>query len=1168
MKTRSLKLYCGWTGLPLGSQGLLRRDPSGQKCFLGNTLSITESKQLCFANLLRFSIIFLLILIYGNGLIHAQTITTTAGSVTSCPGEIQVPVNVTNCNGIGAISLVLTYNNAILTYVGYQNLNAALSSGLLIVNSTGNRVVISWANTTAANIGTGTLMQLRFNAVPGSGALNWDTQTPGNCEYSDTNGNILAASFTNGTATINQPPAIIAQPVNTTALVGQNTGFSLTATGTSLTYLWQISTNGGSSWSDLANNSVYSGVTSPNLNITNVLLTYNGYKYRCKVSGTCTPIVYSDVVTLTVINPVTTTLPTTGNCPGSIIVPVTVTNFTSVAAFSLVFSYNTSVLVYNGYQSLNSALAGGVFVANSNGGKVYLTWYSTTAASMSDGNMVELLFSATAGSSPLTWDQSLTGNCEYTNLAGSSITSVFVNGNETIYGLPTIVSHPAKVTIAKGQNTSFSVSATGSGLSYQWQVSTDGGSTYSNLTNGGVYSNVTTTTMNITGATLAMSGYYYRCKVTGTCPPIVYSNGAQLTVLPNVITTLVSVTSCPGSMVVPVTVTDFIGVASFSLALKFNTSTLTYSGYQNLNASLSGGSFAINAVNGCVYLTWSRTTAATITGGGTLIELIFTGTPGSSAMTWDTQTAGYCEYSDLNGLIIYSTWNNGTVNVNQPPVITADPVNRTIYSGGSTTFTVSAYGTGLGYTWQVSTNGGSTWTSLTNTSPYSGVFTATLTINPAALAMNGYLYRCYVTGTCTPYVYSAQAGLTVTAAAITTTAGSISSSCTGSLSVPVNVTNCNNVGAISLALNYDPAKLIYDGYESPNAALASGILAVNTTGSKVLLNWASTTAVNIGSGQLIKLKFQGVAGISTTLNWDTQTPGFCEYSDLGGTIITSFYTNSTISIASGAIVANAGSDASIVLGNSTQLNGTVSGGVSPYTYLWAPSTGLSNPAIANPVASPTSTTTYTFTVTGNNGCAATDQVKVTVTRTLNVHVLLEGLYDGGGLMHQAYDESGPHFGTGIADQIQIELHAAAYGTIAYASPPMNLSTSGAVTTGIPVELTGSYYITIKHRNSIETTTAALVTFAGTSVNYTFDAPAKAYGGNLVMASDGQYLIYGGDTNQDDLVDATDMIAVDNQSSIFGTGYISEDVNGDGLVDATDLILVDNNSSMFVGSILP
>ncbi|MCE1202364.1 MAG: C25 family cysteine peptidase [Bacteroidia bacterium] len=67
----------------------------------------------------------------------------------------------------------------------------------------------------------------------------------------------------------------------------------------------------------------------------------------------------------------------------------------------------------------------------------------------------------------------------------------------------------------------------------------------------------------------------------------------------------------------------------------------------------------------------------------------------------------------------------------------------------------------------------------------------------------------------------------------------------------------------------------------------------------------------------------------------------------------------------------------ICLGNSALLNAHASGGNGNYTYTWSPTTGLSNPTIANPVATPTETTTYTVTV--NDGLVQTNgQVTLTV----------------------------------------------------------------------------------------------------------------------------------------------------------------------------------------------
>ena len=52
--------------------------------------------------------------------------------------------------------------------------------------------------------------------------------------------------------------------------------------------------------------------------------------------------------------------------------------------------------------------------------------------------------------------------------------------------------------------------------------------------------------------------------------------------------------------------------------------------------------------------------------------------------------------------------------------------------------------------------------------------------------------------------------------------------------------------------------------------------------------------------------------------------------------------------------------------------------VSKAVYRWSPSEGLSDVSVKNPLASPLSSTVYTVSYTGPNGCTTTDQVKVNV----------------------------------------------------------------------------------------------------------------------------------------------------------------------------------------------
>jgi hypothetical protein len=211
----------------------------------------------------------------------------------------------------------------------------------------------------------------------------------------------------------------------------------------------------------------------------------------------------------------------------------------------------------------------------------------------------------------------------------------------------------------------------------------------------------------------------------------------------------------------------------------------------------------------------------------------------------------------------------------------------------------------------------------------------------------------------------------------------------------------------------------------------------------------------------------------------------------------------------------------------------------------------------------------TVTVTGLPVQVVTVTQEGESNRTLNLTLFLEGLYIGSGTMHPAMDESGVHWGATVADKITIELRDVTnYSSLVYSASNVNLSTSGLASVQFPAAHNGSYYIVIRHRNSILTVSANPVSFAGSFTAYAFDNGSKAFGANMLLKGDGTWVIYGGDTNQDGLVDSSDMLSVDNDATNFATGYIANDVNGDGLIDAGDMILLDNNASSFIGSVTP
>ncbi|MCO5263272.1 MAG: C25 family cysteine peptidase [Lentimicrobium sp.] len=190
-------------------------------------------------------------------------------------------------------------------------------------------------------------------------------------------------------------------------------------------------------------------------------------------------------------------------------------------------------------------------------------------------------------------------------------------------------------------------------------------------------------------------------------------------------------------------------------------------------------------------------------------------------------------------------------------------------------------------------------------------------------------------------------------------------------------------------------------------------------------------------------------------------------------------------------------------------------------------------------------------------------------KTLNLTVFLESLYNGSGTMRKARNAGGDQYPGTTADQITVELHHSLnYSDIVYTEPFVSLSTTGGAAVEIPANLNGSYYITIKHRNSLATTSKLPVSFGTDIIDYSFDGPTQAYGNNMLLMVDGHCAIFGGDVNQDGSVDTADMTPVDNDASAFATGYLITDVNGDGMIDTGDMTIIDNNAAAFVSSIMP
>ncbi|MDQ3019266.1 MAG: FG-GAP-like repeat-containing protein [Bacteroidota bacterium] len=182
-------------------------------------------------------------------------------------------------------------------------------------------------------------------------------------------------------------------------------------------------------------------------------------------------------------------------------------------------------------------------------------------------------------------------------------------------------------------------------------------------------------------------------------------------------------------------------------------------------------------------------------------------------------------------------------------------------------------------------------------------------------------------------------------------------------------------------------------------------------------------------------------------------------------------------------------------------------------------------------------------------------VYISETITLNLTLFIEGFYNSATNLQ-------------VSDTIKVYLRNAI--------PPFNkvdsvkavISSNGSATLHFGNATTGTYYIVVTHRNSIETwsESGGEVLTLGASVNYDMsNIITQAFGSNLMQvdATPVRFAIYSGDVNQDGSVDLSDLGLIDNDVYNFNSGYVAADVNGDGFVDISDLEITDNNAINFI-----
>jgi alpha-tubulin suppressor-like RCC1 family protein len=221
-------------------------------------------------------------------------VTTATLAITSTPATLngtQYRCVVTNAIGTVRSSLAtLTVN--ILPAITTQPANTTIIAGAnatFTVAATGKPPpTYQWQSST-----NGTNWTNLSNSAPYGGVTTATlaiTAAPGNlngmryrCVAS--NGTGPDATSAAATLTVNTLPAITTQPASQTVLAGQSVAFTVAATGfPAPACQWQV-LGSDSQWVSLADNALYSGVTTANLTVATVTADMTGAQYRCIVTN-------------------------------------------------------------------------------------------------------------------------------------------------------------------------------------------------------------------------------------------------------------------------------------------------------------------------------------------------------------------------------------------------------------------------------------------------------------------------------------------------------------------------------------------------------------------------------------------------------------------------------------------------------------------------------------------------------------------------------------------------------------------------------------------------------------------------------------------------------------------------------------------------------------------
>jgi gliding motility-associated-like protein len=604
---------------------------------------------------------------------------------------------------------------------------------------------------------TSNSLALTSVGLPNNGNLFFCT-TQGSCGSPISSDTVSLSVVPGNNSFTSQPPPSL------TACIGGNASLSVT-TATASSVTWLVSTDGGNTFTNLFDAPPYSGTSTTNLQISGITAGMNGYIYVCSVFNCGLPLVTSNCTLNVVAGPMVTQQPTSVStlCPGS------------------PFSFGVQATGATGY-----------------------TWYVNTGSGFAPlappnsngftGINTNTLVQASAGVGMNGW----TFFCLMSGACPQGVSSDTVT--LSMGAPPTFATQPQNLLLCGPQTVSFTATASGNGISYQWQVSTDGGVTFTQLTNNAIYSGTATSSLTVAYATTSL---WFQCVITDVCGNVLTSQTASLILQgsgPLYSVEPANETVCLGDSSIftinaavgtlaqwwmvspgqtsasPVSsgaivsgtgalhflansmaqsgstffciLSDACGLSDTTLfaVLTLQTPTITQEPANQQVCIGSGGSFSVQAIQANTFQwqilvngVWNNIVDGTFFNGSNSPNLMFSSTTSvENGMQVRCIASGTCPGSDTSLV--------AALQLSSEPILQSTSDTLAVCKGGSATLQIAASGQGLAYRWYVSSDKGNTFSPLQNSSQISGSTASTLSMNNINEDVDGWLLRCVVSG--------------------------------------------------------------------------------------------------------------------------------------------------------------------------------------------------------------------------------------------------------------------------------------------------------------------------------------------------------------------------------------------------------------------------------------